>query len=92
MIKKKELAKVKEDNKPPKKRIRDRKRTSLSETATEVHIYYYCIDVYIQHINIGSADPTGIVTLQKMCAFPTILNLWKDVGNTIFPYCIINFP
>ena len=24
--------------------------------------------------------------------FPIKLNLWKDVGNTIFPHGIINFP
>ena len=27
-----------------------------------------------------------------MYAFPIKLNLWKDVGNTIFPRGIINFP
>ena len=27
-----------------------------------------------------------------MYAFPIKLNLWKDVGNTIFPHGIINFP
>ena len=32
------------------------------------------------------------ITLQKMYAFPIKLNLWKDVGNTIFPHGIINFP
>ena len=27
-----------------------------------------------------------------MYAFPIKLNLWKDVGNTIFPHDFINFP
>ena len=37
----------------------------------------------------GKSD---LATLQKMYAFPIKLNLWKDVGNTIFPHDFINFP
>ena len=32
------------------------------------------------------------VSLQKMFGFPITLNIWKDIGNTIFPNGFINFP
>ena len=41
---------------------------------------------------MNNIDQSHEVTLQKMYAFPIKLNLWKDVGNTIFPHGIINFP
>ena len=31
------------------------------------------------------------ITLQKIFAFPLTLNHWKDIGNTIFPYCSLTF-
>ena len=61
MVKEKELAKLKEDNKLLVKQFSDRKEKKRSETIPQV-CYYLCDNSYLlySHVTTGSADPAGV--------------------------------
>ena len=43
-------------------------------------------------LDAGTCICSDTYPLQKMFGFPITLNIWKDIGNDIFPNGFINFP